>query len=60
MSSLAQQLFDEGLEKGLAIAVYALMQHQNCTQDAAMNILDIQPQDRQAIAALLAEKQSTL
>ncbi len=53
MKSLSQQIYDEGRTEALANSVYALMQHQECDENTAMDILNIHQDNRYAIIELL-------
>lgn len=56
MKSLSQQIYSEGRTEGQAYSVHALMLHQNYDTKTAMDILNIQDSDRDAVRKLLESK----
>ena len=60
MKSLSQQIYNDGhsdgLTEGQANSVHALMLHQNYDSITAMDILNIQEKDRDAVLKLLEKK----
>jgi len=60
MKSLSQQIYNDGhsdgLTEGQANSVHALMLHKNYDSITAMDILNIQEKDRDAVLKLLEKK----
>ncbi len=58
MRSLSQQIYDEGHTNCMTELILKYMKNHNCTLDAALNALDIDPKDRPSIIAFVCPERA--